>query len=106
MMTTSGKATTESSQAFNSILEEMLNSGAGRFGEEGKLVILVPKQPSLGNICMKNARQFFVNSKYEPVPENAISETNLFEFKHSINGRDVTFEVCDDIPLLKEQKKL
>lgn len=106
MTTATSKPTIETSQVFNTILDEMLNSAPGKFGEEGKLVILIPNKPLLGNICMKNARSFFVNNKYEPVPESAVSEINIFEFKHNINGRDVTFEVCDDIPLLKEQKKL
>ena len=90
------------------ILQEIMNQSELK---EPNPIILVPKAPKSGNLCLLNAKEFFVNGRYvDPerikIKDSNGLESNIVKFSHPINDQDVNFEVCDDIISLKQSQKM
>jgi len=77
-----------------SFLDELL-SGESDFSEK-KAIIVVPNKYIPGNLCIENAKDFFVDSKYVAIEQDK-AYTPLTTFKKNIKGKEVFFEIYNNV---------
>lgn len=74
--------------------------------EEAKPIIVVPSAAHQGNLCLRNALDFFEKGSYKSVENTKKIEDSKVQFKYQINDEDVLFEVTDDVATLKANGKM
>jgi hypothetical protein len=103
MESTAAKPPEKAEKSHHTIFQEIMNhSGL----EEFKPIILVPSAAMPGNLCLRNAKQFLVDGRYQLVEGVKTTDVNTEEFKYPINDLNITFEICDDIASLKNSHKM
>lgn len=83
-----------------------LLSSKGNSLEVVKPIIIVPEEVISGNLHLNNAHDFIKKGEYKPVTTTEKPKKRYQEIHLTILGKNIAFEIYDDVGYLKSKKKL